>query len=54
MKELRYDLTTYKAEMFKTDVPPTEEDASSLHWYSSATSREIYLGSARGNETPLP
>ena len=24
-----------------------------FHWYSSDTSREIYLGSTRSNETPL-
>ena len=52
LKDLRYDPTPYKAETFKTDVPPTKEDHIKGQRYSSDTSRETYLGSARSNETP--
>ena len=43
----------YEAEMFNPDIPATEEDRIKFSFYPSGTSREIYFGSARGNETPL-
>ena len=52
LKNLHYDPTTYKAETFKTNDRHTKEERTKVQQYPSATSREIYVGSARSNETP--